>query len=198
MAFFLFATNGSIAQGKYYIIFCAENGFPGHAFLSFGKEDNIKQASTIESWGFAPANNFARIELIASVIVSGTILGNVSLPGAITNNSKIKADYTLSKEVDFNTYNKAIAVKNKWSNNEYKLTESDCVSFLIEVADEVAKTVSGFIVPPRSGLENWPAKYLQKLIELNKRNKLTGKWMCYEISGYMNVPDDIVPNLVEI
>lgn len=152
---FLMTTYYGIAQVKYFVVFCAKGGVPGHAFVSFGKEDNNKQASITDgSWGLYPKSSYEG--------ASSPVIGEV--PGNIANDFLTKIDLRLIKEVDFNTYNKALSLKKDWSSKNYKLLESDCLSFLIAVAN----TVSGLKLPERSGLANLPVQYLQKLLEMNK------------------------------
>lgn len=153
--FFCITTISGFSQVKYYIVFCAKDGIPGHAFVSFGKEDYNQQISITDgSWGLYPNS---RLSGAASYIIG-------EVPGGIANDFLTKIDFRFIKEVDGSTYTSALAIKNDWLNKNDELLKSDCVSFVIEVANKIP----GLKLPQRSGLENLPVLYLQCLIEINR------------------------------
>lgn len=164
------------AQNKYFVVFCAKEGFLGHAFVGFGKEDSSLKSSTYEAWGLYPKDMLSALSAGASfsgvtinATKEGTIIGNDYLgpfPGKLKNDFLTKTDNKLIVQVSQNQFQKALKVKENWKNRGYQLGMSDCVNFLMAVAQSLGSiTVT---VPPREGMSNFPKKYLEKLISVNK------------------------------
>lgn len=155
--FFLSTLLFSQEESKYFLAFCAKEAGKtsraGHAFVVFGVEDAEAQMSRAEAWGFYPKKGSKAKEFV---------IGEV--PGEIRDDFLTKVDHSFVVEVSMPLYNEALGIKNKWQAKDYELLENDCVSFLVEVVG----IVDGLKLPDRKGLAHLPAKYLQKLIDLNK------------------------------
>jgi len=153
-------------QGKSYIVFCAKEGVPGHAFVGFGKEDEKKSMCTYEAWGLCPKDR--TFSFLTSAVIS-SLTGGIYIgpfPGSLADDFLTKADAKLILSVNESQYDNALKIKKEWEGKSYTLLESDCVSFLIAVA----KTISNLSIPPRTGYDNLPVNYLIKMIDLNKKS----------------------------
>lgn len=145
------------AQDKYFIVFCGNEGIPGHAFVVFGRESYSDQMSIVDgAWGLHPASGKEGGKSF--------IIGEV--PGAIREEGiGKKCDFNVVREVSQSEYSNGLDIKKQWaSKGKYELTKSDCVSFLIAVA----QTVKSLKIPTRAGLDNFPAKYVQSLSNNNE------------------------------
>jgi len=145
----------SLAQDKYFVSFCADGGVPGHAFISIGRESPSSSSSISDgTWGLYPVNSFDAVKSI--------IIGEV--PGQLRDDFLRNRDYTYTIEVTESEYNRVKSTISRWKSKNYELKESDCLSFVMEVANIFSGKIN---IPSRSGLENFPAKYLKKLIDAN-------------------------------
>jgi hypothetical protein len=141
---------------KYFIVLLADSGVPGHAFVSFGIEDDILQSSITEgTWGMYPKSNTSG--------VASFLIGEV--PGQIKDDYLRNKDYSLIIEVSGSEYNTCKAILTKWRNKNYQLVKSDCLSFVIEIANVIKNKIT---LIPRAGFDNLPAEYLKSLILANK------------------------------
>ncbi len=141
-----------LAQNKYYLVFLATSeGNVGHAFVSFGYEDMDQQMSVTDgSWGLYPKKDGDMKSVIGQV------------PGEIKDDFLNNAEVKLIKSVTKQQYEAALEVLKAWKNKDYELLKSDCVSFVIEVANTI-----GLNIPERSGLDNFPWRYVEKLKDQN-------------------------------
>ena len=145
----------SVAQDKYFVTFCADGGVPGHAFVSIGRESPTSMSSISDgTWGLYPANSAEGI--------GSPVIGEV--PGGLRDDFLRNRDYTYTIEVSNTEYDKVKETVNKWRNKNYQLGQNDCLSFLIEVVNIFSGKIKA---PSRSGLDNFPARYLKKLIDMN-------------------------------
>ena len=155
---FLFLISAIIvqAQDRYFIVFCGNDGMPGHAFVMFGRESESEKMSIIDgAWGLYPSNSRQG----GKSFIIGEVPGEIRDEG-ITK----KCNYKVVSEVSKSEYENGLEVKSQWtSRGRYELTKSDCVSFLIAVA----RCVDSLRVPDRNGLDNFPARYLKSLSEHN-------------------------------
>lgn len=143
------------AQDKYFVAFCADGGVPGHAFISIGRESAISQSSVHDgTWGLYPATSSGAAKSI--------VIGEV--PGGLRDDFLRNKDYTYVIEVSKAEYDMVKSTISKWKNKNYELAETDCLSFVIEVATIFSARIT---IPPRTGFDNFPARYLKKLIEVN-------------------------------
>lgn len=141
---------------KFFVVLLADKGIPGHAFVSLGREsDELESSVTDGTWGMYPQNSVSGIESV--------IIGEV--PGVIKDDYFRNKDYSLVVEVSKGKYEVAKTVLEKWRSKDYELLKSDCLSFVIEIANVLKDEIT---VIPRTGFDNLPAEYLKKLILENK------------------------------
>ncbi len=147
---------GSTCQNRHFLTFYGTNeGTVGHAFVSFVREDNNLQQTVVDGiWGLYPAS---RTKGGASYLIG-------EVPGEIKDDFLTRPDVGLTVEVTPQEYKNALDIKNKWSNANYRLTEKDCLSFVIEVATSLSHKIS---IPGRC-LFDFPSDYIIKLKELNE------------------------------
>lgn len=144
-----------VIPNNYYIAFYSDSGAPGHAFVAFGYEDNVKKQSVSDgAWGLYPKTSTKGL-----LSVMGTV------PGKVVDDYKRDKDNGIVILVSKEQYEHALSIKKIWSElPTYKIKNRDCLSFLIEIAE----SVEVLTLPDRSGLANFPNKYVKKLTELNK------------------------------
>lgn len=151
----LFFGQIGISQGRAFITFHAKSGVPGHAFVSFVREDGIPKKTALDGvWGMYPISSFN----------GGKSFFVGEVPGEIRNDFLTRRDVGLTVKITPQEYAKALEIKNRWSNKNYELTESDCLSFVMEVATSLAHKLS---LPDRSLLKNFPYNYVNELRNLN-------------------------------
>jgi hypothetical protein len=154
--FFVINITISNAQEHYFIVFCGNEGVPGHAYVFFGRESSKQQASVADgAWGLYPTK---KIQGVMSYVIG-------EVPGRIMDEGLSKhCDYKVIREVSKKEYENGLKVKKNWSDRgTYDLTKRDCVSFMIAVA----QCVNGLDLPERSGLDNFPSRYVKALFEIN-------------------------------
>lgn len=141
---------------KFFVVLLADEGVPGHAFISLGREDDELQSSITDgTWGMYPQDNVSGLESV--------IIGEVS--GVIKDDYLRNKDYSLVIEVSKDEYENAKTVLKKWRSKSYELLKSDCLSFVIEIANVLKDKIT---VIPRTDFDNLPAEYLKKMILENK------------------------------
>jgi len=141
---------------KYFVVLLADLGIPGHAFISLGREDEELQSSITDgTWGMYPKDSVSGLESF--------FIGEVL--GVIKDDYLRNKDYSLIIEVSEDEYNDAKAVLEKWRSKNYELLKSDCLSFVIEMANAISDKIT---IIPRTGFDNLPAEYLKELILENK------------------------------
>lgn len=142
-------------QDKYFVSFLADDGVPGHAFISIGRESEKEKSSITDgTWGMYPKKNNSNVKEI--------LIGEV--PGKLKDDFLREVDLTYSCEIKFDDYNKMKGIILKWKSKNYELAKNDCLTFLIEIANVINYKIK---VPKREGYKNLPSNYLKKLIELN-------------------------------
>lgn len=142
-------------SNKYFITLLADDGFPGHAFVNFGKEDDDLMMSISDgTFGMYPK------ESINGVI--SLLIGEV--PGEIRDDYLRNKDYRLIIEVEAEDYNNCWEILEKWRSKNYQLLKSDCLSFVVEIAEKLSTYIN---VIDRDGFDNLPAEYLKKTIKEN-------------------------------
>lgn len=172
--------NYANAQEKKWITFYAKSGVPGHAFISFVREDDKLQQTVIDGvWGMYPISS-----LLGAV---SYIIGEV--PGDIKKDFLTRGDVGLTVEVNQEEYKKALDIKRKWENAKYELKESDCLSFVIDVAGSLSHKLK---LPDRSLLQNFPYVYVDALRSLNASGaNNSNSSFCPHAEIVYNVPTDI-------
>lgn len=152
LPFFGHAANEADKGRKYFVVFLATSqGRVGHAFVSFGYEDDSRSQSVTDgTWGMYPEKDGDKKSVIGSV------------PGKIKDDYLVRSEVKMIEEVSKSQYESALRVLKKWRDKDYELLESDCVTFVMEVAQAI-----GLNIPSRSGLDNFPAKYVGKLKQAN-------------------------------
>lgn len=142
---------------KHYLVFSANSGNPGHAFVAWASEDNNKQMSSSVAFGLYPNKSNVRTAL-------SFILGPV--PGKIVNEAS-KGNFgqqsqNLVVRVTKAQFEAANRIRMKWAaKKDYTLIHHDCVAFISEVARSIQVKV-----PPRNGALK-PASFVVKMIVLN-------------------------------
>jgi hypothetical protein len=150
-----FVNDISQESDRYLVAFCANEGIPGHAFVSYGYEsEELKMTVHGGTWGLYPS---VREKGIASFFIG-------EVPGELRDDMVTNSDHTFVIEVTQEEYKAVVRVKESWATQSYEISKTDCVSFLIEVASIFEDKIN---IPTRDKLENFPARYLIKLIDLN-------------------------------
>lgn len=140
---------------KYFIALLADDGVPGHAFVNFGRESDAQMSSITDgTFGMYPIT-----KILGGLSV---VIGEV--PGIIKDDFLTNKDHRLVVEVSALEYQKCLSILQKWRSKNYQLLKSDCLSFVVEIADAIAAKIS---VPSRIGFDNFPAEWLKKLIQNN-------------------------------
>lgn len=145
-------------QNRMIISFYAKGGTVrpisfGHAFVGFAREDPSRQMTVLDGvWGQYPAHN-------ANIYKS--VVGPV--PGGIQDDLITTSETGFSLEVNQTEYQNALAIKDKWEKKNYQLWESDCVTFV----DEIAKSLSNKIIAPTRTFSQTPYEYIEELNLLN-------------------------------
>ncbi|GAA0871835.1 hypothetical protein GCM10009117_09810 [Gangjinia marincola] len=155
LGLFILIYCSTFAQDKKFIAFCADSSGIGHAFISLGYEDSQRLMTVNEgSWGLYPKESLSGGKSL--------IMGEV--PGKIVDDFLRTTDLILVVTVTDEEYNDATSKLNEWRTRNYELLESDCLTFLIDVANILSSKLD---IPKRKGFENHPAKFLEKLIGNN-------------------------------
>lgn len=151
-------------QDKRFLVFYAkkeswDDKTAGHAFISFIKEDPIQKMTIVEGcWGFYPKKTSQGVLSIAI----GSVEGNIK------DDFLTQKDVGLTVEVNKSEYENALLIKDKWNSKQYELTVSDCVSFVIEIA----QSLSGKLNLPQRGFFDLPHSYIEELKLLNDPENL--------------------------
>ncbi|NOZ94117.1 MAG: hypothetical protein GXP47_05155 [Acidobacteria bacterium] len=156
------ARRDSSGQGSYSLLFCWRKSpgwseLPGHAFVVWASEDPDRCFSSAEAFGFYP--------------VKGDTLGVVRqvvgpVPGKLRDDLLTRHEIgdILEVRVSRDAFRRTEAVRRRWESHPYRLTTSDCVTVLMEVA-----RAAGLQAPPR-----WQAGTPQAMIDqLIQRNPAT-------------------------
>ena len=151
---FLVYTYGLSQEGRFITFYGTTAGPVGHAFVSFVREDNTLQQTVVDGvWGLYPTT---RIGGAASFIVG-------EVPGEMRDDFLKRPDVGLTVKVNQKEYNIALKIKDRWSNYNYELTEKDCLSFVIAIAN----SLSPKIVLPQRNTFDFPTDYINSLKLLN-------------------------------
>jgi len=145
-----------LSQDKKYVVFSAKASGVGHAFITLGREDPVQMMTVHDgSWGLYPQTS--------RLGGKSFLIGEV--PGKMKDDFLTKRDYNYVLTVSGSEYAEVLEKLNIWRGKNYELLKSDCLSFLIDVANVFKSRIK---VPERSGFDNHPAQYLQALIEENQ------------------------------
>lgn len=129
------------ADSGFYVVFCARDGLPGHAFVVWGREDPSQQASSQDAFGLYSAKGGKALTL-------GTV------PGEIRSEAVRSPTIRLIVRVTQREYGDTRKILEDWAaKGEYKLAEHDCVSFI----EAVAKSI-GLQTPDRGKIERFLPK----------------------------------------
>ena len=144
-----------VKQRNHAVSFCArstsasDRSLVGHAFVILSYEDDERQQCVQESLGFFPANGAG---------VFGKVPGKL-VRDAQLNRGKSGTCY-LTVSVSEGQLGKVEAIFEKYKTQDYRLADQNCVAF----AEEVARSLN-LKVPDRSGLNRFPARFIQKLAD---------------------------------
>lgn len=142
---------------------------PGHAYVVLSAPINAFERRCERADGFG--HNPKSKSLTSLVDVNVTIAEGVKFAiteGGVVNEDLASLDpsYSLSTRVSSEQYNKIKWLIETWRRKDYVLTQSDCITFIIEVA-EILQRVK---IPERK-INQFPADYLKSLIDANKAEK---------------------------
>lgn len=136
------------------VVFCARPGVPGHAMVILGKDDEAKQACTVEAFGFYPSSG--------TKAVLGPVPGKMA-DEFLQGRGVARSACRVIVRVDQPLFDKVEGIRAKWAGKtNYRLLTSDCVSFTSEVGHAL-----GLRLPDRSHAK-LPVTYIEKLYELNR------------------------------
>jgi hypothetical protein len=162
-----------IEPNNYYIVFCARNNtVSGHAFVVTGMENADKKLSTVNAFGLYPVEESDNVKAVFTT-VPGNIVDEYTRD-VEKGSANMSADMVrLILRVDKSDYDAVEALRNTWARrNDFKLIQNDCVTFVIEAANQLALKV------PDRKVWNLPWAYITKLLEFNSQSMfLDGAWV---------------------
>lgn len=145
----------------WFLVFMADGGsLTGHAYVTWGRENPELQRSEQFCFGMYAVGTDKK------QLVFGRVDGELQDRDCFSIGN---TTHRLIVKVNEEIYNDSVRVYEKWNRRletgelNYKLINSDCVSFLIEVANSV-----GINVPKRDLSSTFPQNYLEKLIKYNE------------------------------
>lgn len=153
------------SSSRKFIMFCSRDSpgstsLPGHAFVLFGDApQGQEQGPTVitRGAGFYPKDQTPVNELKALLVrVPGQVI-NDYLAGAIP-----AEQCRLLVRVEEADYNQAIALTEAFKTQGYNLFGNSCVNLVKDVANKL-----GLATTSDAGLNNFPERFLRKLIEMN-------------------------------
>lgn len=140
-------------MSEYYINFYTyemnlAGGSPGHVFVGFEERNNGEILSQSKI-GFYPAGDLTKEEAIEGL-----------KEGLLKTDDTTIHKFEFLNKVSVESFSKAKAIKNEWGaqSRYYKLLESDCVSFAIEIANTI-----GLNPPPRGINALTPDNFIEKI-----------------------------------
>jgi hypothetical protein len=149
------------ADEDWAVVFCArptsgtDRSFFGHAFIILSYNDTQKKACIAKALGFFPEKD-------------GDALNSVfkDVPSTVTDdflrNKPASGTCRLIVRVTQPQFASIQQVLMDWSKKGYRLGKKDCVSFVIAVGDKLKLKL-----PPRSGFDNLPIRFMEKMTEDN-------------------------------
>lgn len=141
---------------NYFVVICGDKGFPGHAFISFGRESDTAGMSISDgAFGMYPKNSASGIK--------SAVIGEV--PGGLRDDYLRNKDHSLVIKVTQSEYESCLIIRDSWRTKKYELLKNDCLSFVIEIANELTSYLE---MPQRSGFDNLPAEFVSAIILKNK------------------------------
>jgi hypothetical protein len=151
--------SGSSIPHSWYIVFLADGGsLTGHSYVVWGQENPSKLRSEQYCFGlYAQGGDLKEL-------VFGKVVGELRDDDCW---SAINTTHRLIVKVDEVDFHNAMGVYHRWAQLEqegrleYELRYSDCVTFLIEVAEAV-----GLSTPSRGLL--FPQDYVKQLMRANE------------------------------
>jgi hypothetical protein len=143
----------------FYAVFCARNspgvtGFPGHAYVVLGRDDEDQRLCAIAAFGFQPADEEDRGIVKA-------VPGEVAEPYVKDYDKPLPGVCRLILKVDRSQFDAVDAVRKKWSDREYRLSGPNCIDF----ADDAAKALN--LARPKRSRTQRPHSYIHQLTEQN-------------------------------
>lgn len=159
-----------ISQNQYFTVFCSKDASLnpislGHAFVMTGKGTPFTcsfQNGDGEAFGlYAGRNLNGSCKPDGFSAVKSFIVGE--LPGCIFNDINKSVSNYFIITCDFNQYLKVHSEIQNWKNKNYELSKQDCISFL----EAIAKVFPNIRIPNRSGIENFPNKFILTMKTLN-------------------------------
>jgi hypothetical protein len=150
------------SQGACYITFCAglaDNplGFPGHAYVVWGKRSRSDQLQS-ESVGFI--TRCYNDQFISPLV---PVPGMLHYNAALHNQRNLES---LTVIVSPQTYQATLLAREKWNTKEFRAIERDCLSFTTYIAH-----TAGLVIPEHRCL--YPQDQLKELKACNKSRLYT-------------------------
>jgi hypothetical protein len=138
-----------------YVVFCAREHLPGHAFVVLGKDDSKKQLCTVDAFGYYPEGDKAVKALFGKV---PSEMANEFIRG-----KGQEGTCRLIVRVDQSQYDAVEAIRRKWAEKgTYRVIEEDCVTFAADVAQSLK------LDTPERAKAILPQAFVKKLAEMNR------------------------------
>jgi len=137
----------------------------GHAFVIIGKGTPMTcdvEHGDGEAFGFYPSSSNNPCEPGPQPTGKDILLKPV--PGCLINDLYTPYSNWVTIRCSFENYLMVLGVIEDWKKRPYRLGQQDCLSFLLEVAHLLDDKLN---IPSRSGLENFPNKFVMRLAEMN-------------------------------
>jgi hypothetical protein len=159
---------------SYFVAFCSKSptssSLSGHAFVALGKGDPFTCSvsnGTTECWGLY-AKELGKKGCSPSSMPAAASFFIGEVPGCLYSDIRTDVDNVFVLRCNYDQYLKALVLVDKWRNQQYQLLKKDCLAFLIEMAELFKYQLK---YPSRTGLENFPDRYVQKLKNMNSENE---------------------------
>lgn len=156
-----------VQSKKYFVAFCSKesssSSTAGHAFVAIGYGDPFTCSvdGKTEAWGLYAADAGKKnTSCKPSSIQAGKSIFVGKVPGCLFSDVRTNMDNVFVIPCTFDEYLQAYGVIHQWRQKKYELKEQDCLTFLIAVANVFKNRIK---IPSRSGLNNLPNKYVQRL-----------------------------------
>lgn len=169
--FCFFVQAAQSQSNNYFVAFCSKeassSSLAGHAFVAVGNGDPFTCSvdGETESWGlYATDAGKDNAGCKPSSIQAGKSIFVGKVPGCLYSDVRTDMDNVYVLRCSFDEYLKVAGIIGEWKKKTYQLKEQDCLSFLIAVANIFKNKIT---VPSRTGFDNFPNKYVQKLKDAN-------------------------------
>lgn len=156
-------TPSAHSEGQHVLVFASrppwpfdkmpEKSYAGHAFVIWSKEDFLRKQTWQSAWGLYPTKG---------VGIIGEVPGQL-VDDFLKNSSVAHATRFLIVRVDADQFAASEKLREEWQQRKFRLTQSDCVTFLQATARAI-----GLTVPMRNAANAPPTTYLRSLINANR------------------------------